>query len=352
MIRIGRSTVFASLAVVFPLLLGLSSHAQSPASDFKEVYDLVREHLTGVNEKELNRIAVDAFVAALNSKVSLSDDSPSATNTSVVLVSKSVLFEGGIGYFRVKRVEEGLDKRLTDAYQKLATNNLNGMVLDLRYATGQNYPAAAAVADLFVKKERPLMDWGKGLVRATEKNEAITIPAAVLVNAKTAGAAEALAAVLRETGTALILGNKTAGQAMVAQEYPLKEGGYLRIASGPIQLADGSALSTEGVKPDIAVEVSPEDEKAYYADAFGETAISNRLAFGSAGTPSDVTNRNRRTRLNEAELVRERRDGFILDAEPPSGGKNTAEKPVVRDPVLARALDVLKGLAVIRQSHS
>ena len=33
-------------------------------------------------------------------------------------------------------------------------------------------------------------------------------------------------------------------------------------------------------------------------------------------------------------------------------GDRQPDKPMVTDPVLARALDLLKGLALIRQSHS
>ena len=83
-----------------------------------------------------------------------------------------------------------------------------------------------------------------------------------------AGAAEALAAVIRETGTGLILGSRTAGQAAIAEEFPLKNGQRLRVATAPIQLGDGSSLSLEGVNPDITVQVTSEAERTYYADAF------------------------------------------------------------------------------------
>src|SRR6185503_15236598 len=94
-----------------------------------------------------------------------------------------------------------------------STNSLTGLVLDLRYAGGFDYSAAAATADLFVNAARPLLNWGNGVVSSQEKTNAIQVPVAVLVNGRTAGAAEALAAALRETGSGLILGGKTAGQA-------------------------------------------------------------------------------------------------------------------------------------------
>src|SRR5262249_19075021 len=120
----------------------------------------------------------------------------------------------------------------------------------------------------------------------------------------------------------------------------------------PVRLGDGSAMPSQGIKPDIKVEVSQQAEQSYYADSFREVA----RATPASGTgvvltnaPSS-TNRTRRPRFNEAELVRERKLGALLDSD--LEGTGEAEKPMVQDPVLARALDVLKGLTVVRQSRS
>jgi C-terminal processing protease CtpA/Prc len=256
---------------------------EAEAPDFKEVYDLVRAHLAGMSEGQLNQAAVGALVSGLGPRVSLVTNAAGATAASEApLVRKSSVFEGDILYVRVGRVGDGLANAIRAAWNKPGTTNkLKGVALDLRYAGGDDYAAAAAAADIFVKKEQPLLNWGTGMARSKEKNDAIALPVAVLVNRQTAGAAEALAAALRETGAGLILGGRTAGQAMVAQEFPLKNGERLRIATAPIQLGDGSAMSPRGLTPDIGVEVNPEDERAYYGDAFKVSDRTNLL--GSAG---------------------------------------------------------------------
>jgi C-terminal processing protease CtpA/Prc len=358
MIRIGISSV---LATVLVLLAGQpASWAQAKAEDtagpeFKEVYDAIRAHAAGLSEAELNRAAVQGLVSALGPKVSLLTNGAAARSAEdVPLVSRLSLMEGEIAYVRVERVGDGLAKALREGYDQVgATNKLKGMILDLRYAGGDDYAAAAATADLFVKKEMALLNWGNGVVRSKEKTNAIAAPVAVLVNRSTAGAAEALAAVMRETGAGLILGDKTAGQAMIAQEFPLKNGDRLRIATAPVQLGDGSALSWQGIKPDIAVEVSPEEERVYYADAFKAAGRSELFAsVGLSFTNQAVgTNRApRRIRLNEAELMRERREG-LSEADLSGVRDREVDKPMVQDPALARALDLLKGLAVVRQAH-
>jgi hypothetical protein len=127
----------------------------------------------------------------------------------------------------------------------------------------------------------------------------------------------------------------------------------LRIATSPIVMGDGSSVSSQGLKPDIPVEVSAADERAYFADAFRVIQRTNAAGGSlSATNLAAATNRNvRRPRFNEAELVRERREGATLDADE-SQKETEPEKPAVHDPVLARALDLLKGLAVVRHSTS
>ena len=354
MIRLRLQWLAVSLLAGFAGIAESRAEAPAQTPDFKEVYDLVSAHLSGITPADLNRTSVNALVSALRPRVSFAGGADLAGGTGSGQVTKSSLFDGQIAYLRIERVAAGLAEALRESYQKLVgTNQPNGLVLDVRYAGGDDYAAAAAAADLFLKKERPLLDWGHGVTRSTVKPEALASPVAVLINRQTAGAAEALAAVLREAGAGLLLGSRTAGEAMVAEEYPLRDGQRLRIATGSIHLGDGSALSTEGVKPDIAVEVNPQQEKAYYADAFRMFPRTNLLAASPllSGNPANVTNRPRPVRINEAELVRERKadsnatpDLTPAEAETP--------KPVVRDPALARALDVLRGLAVVRQSRS
>lgn len=328
---------------------GLCAEAPHSAPDFQQVYDLIRQHLAGANEQQLNQTAVKSLVAALDSKVAIVGPSGPEQKTGV-LVTKTSLFDGPIAYVRVGQVEAGLDKAIREAEeQSAATNQLAGMVLDLRFTRGTDYGAAVAAAQLFIKKEQPLLDWGKGMVRSKENANSLALPLAILVNEKTVGAAEALAAVLREAGAALILGTHTAGQAMISQDFPLSNGEVLRIATTPIQLGDGGTLTSSGIKPDISVDVSPADQKSYYADAFKELTVATNSDVARTNSSAGAT-RIRRPRFNEAELVRERRDGIVSDSDA-TGPADGEDKPVVRDPVLGRALDFLKGLKLVRPTR-
>jgi C-terminal processing protease CtpA/Prc len=355
MTRLGILSAVSGLLVLGQVSAALAE-ATNTAPPFNEVYELIRAHLGGVSESELNRAAVQGLVSSLSPKVMLiANNAAGQESMPKALVTKANVFEDDIGYLRIGRVDEGLAKSVQDGYDRLAsTNKLKGLVLDLRFSNGSDYAAAAGVTDLFLKKEKPLLDWGDGVVRSKEKAEAIGVPVAVLVNRKTSAAAEALAASMRQSGTGLLLGGRTAGHAMISKDFPLKDGELLRIATAPIKLGDGSALSTQGVRPDILVEVSPQDERLYYDDPFRETGTNNLLASVRPNNQAAGTNRNvRRNRFNEAELVRERKEGLNPDSDVvPDTTSGVPEEISVQDPALARALDFLKGLAVVRQSRS
>ncbi len=342
--------LLAACCIVITAPHAAGDEPKVPAPDFKEIYDLVRAHLTGITEVELNDAAVHGLLSTLAPRVLLVGASNAAPATGGI--SRTSIFDRSMAYVRVSKVGSGLATSIREYLQRVnATNALQGVVLDLRYASGDDYASAAAAADLFVPADRALLRVGAETFDAHEKTNAVAVPVSILVNQETKGAAEALAAALREAGCGLILGSTTPGQAMVYQEFPLSNGQRLRIATGAVQLGNGDVIS--GLKPDVAVKVSPAEEKLWFNDPFRNPTNPLASANGSTNGLFSTNSVLRRVRINEAELVRERREGLPLDEdEEVPVKKGPPPKPSVHDPVLARALDLLKGLAVMRAAHS
>ena len=203
---------------------------------------------------------------------------------------KSALCDGPIAYVRVGRVGQGLADQVSAALKEFNnnTNQIKGLVLDLRYAGGHDYAAAAAVADLFVGKEMALLDWGNGLVQSKVKSDAVTIPVTVLVNHQTAAAAEALAAVMRQADRALILGANTAGEASIDQEFPAEKRPVSPHRHRHHQTRQRrDHFPRTGVTPDIAVTVKPGGRKSLLRRSF-----QGHSRLKSAGRPGFVRHRH------------------------------------------------------------
>ncbi len=339
--------LWAVLAVAAPVRA-----ADDP--QFKEVYELLRSHAGALSDQELNRAAVEGLLTQLGSRAWLIDSSKAvAPDTTVASISSTALFDENYGYVRVGRVSNRLPEQFSSSLEKLAaTNKVKGLVIDLRYATGNDYDAAAKVADRFLGSEQPLLDWGKGVVKSTDKTNVFRQPVAILVNQFTSGAAEALAAVLRQHDVGLLIGTNTAGQASITKDFPLQSGAVLRIAVAPVKAGDGEVV--ERLKPDIRVDVNPDDERAYFVDAY--KVLPRASAAGSSSTniaSLSVTNRSPRRRINEAELVRMLREGENPEEEVAKTPRAVEPpKPVITDPALSRAIDLLKALDVVRHTRS
>jgi hypothetical protein len=348
------------LALLLIRSAGLPAAAPEGSFSFQEVYELLKANLAGTTEDELNRAAVRGLLSQLQGKVSVVGEStpPAPTNSSQVTSS---VFENRFGYLRLPRLLPDTPAQFNDALREVsATNKLKGLVLDLRFTFGQDYSAAVAVADHFLTNSQPIVDWGEGWKNSTTKSNAVTLALAILVNGKTSGAAEVLAGILRHRGVGLLLGTNTAGQASMAKEFTLKSGQRLRVAIAPVKLADNRELPFTGLKPDIIVEVAADDELAWYEDAFKPLTRAGRLTGAGTNDLSALTNRQPRRRSSEAELVRAYKEGQAQDRLPVepllSGAPPSPRLPeaalLVNDPVLARALDLLKGLSVVQQFRS
>ena len=266
----------------------------NPAPDFKEVYELLRANLPGATDGTLNRAAVEGLLSRFPGKVLLAGgtvDGPAGSPGATAL-GKSAVIESNVAYVRVSRVAGNLPAELGAASRALtATNKVAGAVLDLRFAGGDDYGAAQETAQLLSapKASRPLAG-----------------PLVVLVNSGTCGAAEAVVAALRKAGAALIVGNPTAGAAMTFKEFALKDGERLLIATTPVKV-DGQAIPSEGLKPDIAVAVNADDERAFWQNPYGTPAPDNGNFPAATNSFLPFVDR-----ISEADLVREKEKGGKL----------------------------------------
>ena len=205
---------------------------------------------------------------------------------------KSAVLEGNVAYLEVSQVGTNLVDEIRVAQTALAASNkIAGTVLDLRFADGSDTNSAKALADLFAATQRPL---------------------AILVNGQTRGAAAALAAELRKHRAGLIFGGATAP-----------------------------------THPDIVVATNPDNERAFMENSYAEPVPDGTNAPTNTNSLLPFVDHT-----SEADLVRAKiKDGG--EFEPASAGRaSEPSKPFIRDPVLARAVDLIKGLAIVRLSHS
>jgi carboxyl-terminal processing protease len=141
-----------------------------------------------------------------------------------------------------------------------------GVILDLRRNGGGDAEVIARVAGLFFAENRPLVI-RVGQRRAEQGTRGAGPgswlgPLAVLIGPDSASGAEALAALIDETGRGVTVGQRTAGALTGASDYRLPDGGELSVAEFDIRTPGGKRLEGVGLTPRIAVTPSLADRRA------------------------------------------------------------------------------------------
>ena len=161
----------------------------------------------------------------------------------------------GVGYIRIRSFEPlGLKREMEAALADIRKAKCRAVVLDLRQNTGGLLQNAVRVAGLFMKEGVVVITvdrYGTETPMSVERQASVTLlPVVILVDARTASAAEVLAASLREHGVATTMGTTTYGKASVQKMVTLPDGSALLYTSARYVTPSGQDLHQKGVMID------------------------------------------------------------------------------------------------------
>ncbi|MGJ3257991.1 MAG: S41 family peptidase [Rhodospirillales bacterium] len=257
------------------------------------------------------------------------------TRSVIKITSVRSRAEGKVGYIRITSFNEQTDKGLERAFKKLKDEigeDIQGYVLDLRNNPGGLLDQAIAVSDAFLDRgeivsTRSRKPEDTQRFNAREGDMAGGLPVAVLINGGSASASEIVAGALQDHRRAVVLGTKSFGKGSVQTIMPLSGSGAMRLTTARYYTPSGRSIQAKGVDPDI--EVKP----AKY-----EEIESNRPRRSEAD-------------LRGALDAGEKKEGADPEKTPEDGdAKEGDAETTAQDYQLARALDLIRGLAIMSQN--
>jgi hypothetical protein len=188
----------------------------------------------------------------------------------------SELLQGEVLLITVPEMSDNASRQMDEALAAVEKRRVRGVILDLRGNEGGLLVSAAAVGALYLpartsvattltgkaRKQtvlevdgayRPLFPLGANQPMRQMPRFAQTVALAVLVDEKTAGAAEVLAAALQDHRRAIVIGRTTIGRVTVATVVSLSPDSAMKLTIGTITRASGAVLDGRGVTPDHIV---------------------------------------------------------------------------------------------------
>ncbi len=164
-------------------------------------------------------------------------------------VTYTGMLENGIGYVRLERFSRRAGDELRLAIKELKlTNDVRGLVLDLRGNPGGLLDAAVDVVSKFVPRgslvvstrgRRPETD--KAYL-SSEEPILSSVPMVVLTDRNSASASEIVAGSLQDLDRALVVGTRTFGKGLVQTIVPLNYGAQLKITTARYFIPSGRSI--------------------------------------------------------------------------------------------------------------
>lgn len=170
------------------------------------------------------------------------------------VVHRSDADTGGILEIVVHKISDNTVSIVNEALAKY--QDVSGIILDLRAATGDDERAAAKLAGLFIGK-KPVMrivETARDEVEVIPGGDAVTdAPVVVLMSNMTRGTAEAVVAAFYENERGVLVGTPTAGSARIATRINLENGGALELLNKSIKTGTGRAIDGRGIFPIVCL---------------------------------------------------------------------------------------------------
>jgi carboxyl-terminal processing protease len=200
-----------------------------------------------------------------------------------------------------------------------------GIVLDLRGNRGGLLRQAVTAADSFLRSGVVAITAGRDpeatrIWRSNSGELAQDVPVVVMVDGRTASAAEILAAALADRGRGVVIGSATLGKGLVQTIAPLPDGGELFITWSRVLAPRGWPIQGLGVLPQVCT-------------SQGQDALSAQLASLAIGqqtmAAAIATHRAARAPVPPAQIV------AIRSACPAAEGREAdldAARKLIHDP--------------------
>ena len=174
--------------------------------------------------------------------------------------------DNNIGYIQISSFGSDTSDLTKKAAEQFKTQNVKGIVLDLRDDPGGLLNAAEDVSSIWLPKGKTILQEKRGTTvedtSYANGNDTLNgVPTVVLINGGSASASEITAGALHDNKAAYLIGEKSYGKGVVQQLINFKDGSQLKVTVASWYRPNGQNINKKGINPDKTVKLSADDAK-------------------------------------------------------------------------------------------
>jgi carboxyl-terminal processing protease len=279
------------LIVVAPLPGGPAERAGLQPGD--RIVEIMGKPAKGWTSEEASR----ALRGKAGTPVTLKIERPGAPNAMEIRLVRSTIHQSavrrssmlgdGVGYIDLKAFSDSTAKELNGAINGLLAHGMKTLVLDLRTNPGGLLNQGVKVSDLFLNPGQKIVSMHGRLPEAnrefadTAKQRWPDLPLIVLVDGRSASAAEIVAGALQDHDRAVIVGTPTYGKGSAQSVVSFGDQGGLKLTTARWFTPVGRSITRPRPNDDES-----DDPPAVKRERFRTDA--GRVVYGGGGITPDV----------------------------------------------------------------
>ena len=242
----------------------------------------------------------------------------------IQLVSTKI-YENNIGYIELSEFTGKSSQQFKNAIEKLLSQNVKGLIIDLRGNPGGELETVCSMMDYIIKdrdgrytfnQKEQIFDTGKTLLVYTKEknkiadaayagdNHSVELPIVIITDYSTASAAELFTATLRDYKKATVVGVKTYGKGVMQNMIQYDDGSAFKFTVSEYFPPSGYIIDKKGILPDYSLDIAGievlynkdnnivvyEDNKEVVFDRNGSIIAENDIEISTVSELKDNSN--------------------------------------------------------------
>ena len=263
---------------------GLKPDADSAKLGLKNgviVFKIDDQELKKLNHDQVRNLLSGAVGSTLN--IQLTDKSVPITivrNKKIETDVQAQLLNNQILVIKVQVFQQDTANEFKNLIEQYASSRLKGVLIDLRNNPGGLLSAAVESADLFLNQgiivSTKSRSEGDQQFQALPGSEFQKLKVGVLINNRSASAAEVFTAALKDHGRAWVMGDKSYGKGVVQKLFALSNGSALQMTVSHYYTPKGAMIEGVGIQPNQKYILQPDMKEEAYIEYIAELLIQHK----------------------------------------------------------------------------
>lgn len=266
------------------VIQGLNVDADSAKQGLRNgvtVYKVEDQELNTLNHEQVKQLLSGAIGSTLSLQLSpQSQIFNLVRNTKVETEIKAQLHHNQVLVLQVKVFQQDTANEIKRIIESYGHNRLKAVLFDLRNNPGGLLSAAVESTDLFLNQgvivSTKSRSEGDQQFQALPSFEFQNLKIGILINGRSASAAEVFTAALKEHQRAWVVGEKSYGKGVVQKLFPLSNGSALQMTVSQYFTPSGQSIEGYGVQPHLNYPMSQGMKQDYYLEHVTELLLQQK----------------------------------------------------------------------------